>query len=101
MLLRWFNTCSQNGPRTRLPSAGNGLSELVLDRDIEVPGPDNRDRRTVDLTIFPASRENTGNFAYFACWEQQKGAEYCNDNNVLRENSRRPRTWKFRVPLGN
>jgi K+ transporter len=22
---------------------------------------------TVDLTIFPASRENTGNFAYFAC----------------------------------
>jgi len=30
-----------------------------------------RCRYTVDLTIFPASRENTGNFGYFACWGQQ------------------------------
>src|SRR5262249_18495746 len=56
---------------------------------------------TVDLTIFPASRENTGNFAYFACWEQPNDAEYRKDNNALRENSRRPRTGKFRVSSGN
>jgi hypothetical protein len=41
---------------------------------------------------FPASWENAGNFAYFAGWEQPKGAEYWKDNSVLRENSRRPRT---------
>jgi hypothetical protein len=54
-----------------------------------------------DLTIFPASRENTGNFGYFACWEQPNGAEYRKDNNALRENSRRPRTGKCRVSSGN
>src|SRR6516225_8567853 len=26
------------------------------------------------LTIFPASRENTGNFGYLSCWEQPNGA---------------------------
>jgi len=50
---------------------------------------------------FPASWENTGNFAYFASWEQPKGAKYRKDNSVLRESSRRPRTGKFRVPSGN
>ena len=54
-----------------------------------------------DPTNFPASWENTGNFAYFAFREQSKGAEYRNNNNTLRENSRRPRTGKFRVSSGN
>jgi short chain dehydrogenase len=54
-----------------------------------------------DPTNFPASWENTGNLAYFAFREQSKGAEYRNNNNILRENSRRPRTGKFRVSSGN
>jgi len=37
-------------------------------------------------TKFPASWENTGNFAHFACWEQSNGAECLNKNNHLREN---------------
>ena len=40
-------------------------------------------------------------FAYFACWEQPNGAEYRKDNNALKENSRCPRTGKFRVSSGN
>jgi len=56
---------------------------------------------SVDLTIFPASRENTGNFAYFALLEAVKWCRISEDNNVLRGNSRRPRTGKFRVSLGN
>ena len=44
--------------------------------------------RLSSTCIFPASRENTGNFVYFACWKQPNGAEYRKDNNVLRENSR-------------
>jgi hypothetical protein len=43
----------------------------------------------------PASRKDTGNFAYFACWEQPNGAEYRKNNNLSRENSRHPRTGKF------
>src|SRR5215471_19133500 len=39
---------------------------------------------------FPASWENIGNFAHFACWEQSNGAECLNKNNHLRENSPAP-----------
>jgi hypothetical protein len=46
-------------------------------------------------------RENTGNFAYFAVGSRPNGEEYRKDNNALRENSRRPRTGKFRVSSGN
>jgi hypothetical protein len=34
---------------------------------------------------FPASWENTGNFAYFACWKQPKGTESQKDYSVTKE----------------
>jgi hypothetical protein len=46
------------------------------------------------------SWEITGNLAYFASWDQSK-VENIRNNNVLRENSRRSRTGKFRLSSGN
>ena len=61
------------GAEPQLPSAHAWLASAALSPNTG---------GTVDLTIFPASRENTGNFAYFACWEQPKGAEYRRDNSA-------------------